>query len=131
MNGSLPGSSVQRIFQARILEWVAISFSRDLLGPGIKLKSPALAGGLFTTEPPGTPVAFLWWSTDVRQAPSYLKDSSASFFFFLFFSFLTDPCMFYETISASIWSGYIRHKNLILTKPDFNKIDSEGLLSLH
>ena len=87
MNGSLPGSSVQRIFQARILEWVAISFSRDLLGPGIKLKSPALAGGLFTTEPPGTPVAFLWWSTDVRQAPSYLKDSSPSFFFFSFFLF--------------------------------------------
>ena len=25
---SLPGSSVHRIFQARILEWVAISFSR-------------------------------------------------------------------------------------------------------
>ena len=27
-NCSLPGSSVHRIFQARILEWVAISFSR-------------------------------------------------------------------------------------------------------
>ena len=43
MDGSLPGSSIHRIFQARILEWVAISFSRDLLGPGVKLKSPALA----------------------------------------------------------------------------------------
>ena len=30
MNCSLPGSSVQGIFQAGILEWVAISFSRDL-----------------------------------------------------------------------------------------------------
>ena len=30
MNGSLPGSFVHRIFQARILEWVAISFSRGL-----------------------------------------------------------------------------------------------------
>ena len=28
MDCSLPGSSVQGIFQARILEWVAISFSR-------------------------------------------------------------------------------------------------------
>ena len=28
MGGSLPGSSVYGIFQARILEWVAISFSR-------------------------------------------------------------------------------------------------------
>ena len=25
----------------------------DLLGPGIKSMSPALAGGFFTTEPPG------------------------------------------------------------------------------
>ena len=33
-------------FQARILEWVAISFSR---GSEI-LMSPALAGGFFTTE---------------------------------------------------------------------------------
>ena len=29
MDCSPPGSSVHRIFQARILEWVAISFSRD------------------------------------------------------------------------------------------------------
>ena len=28
MDYSLPGSSVHRIFQARILEWVAISFSK-------------------------------------------------------------------------------------------------------
>ena len=29
MDCSLPGSSVHGIFQARILEWVAISFSRE------------------------------------------------------------------------------------------------------
>ena len=34
--GSLPGSSVQGIFQARILQWVAIPFSRCLTDPGIK-----------------------------------------------------------------------------------------------
>ena len=28
MDCSLPGSSVHRIFQARILEWVAIAFSK-------------------------------------------------------------------------------------------------------
>ena len=27
MDGSLPGSSVHEIFQARVLEWVAIAFS--------------------------------------------------------------------------------------------------------
>ena len=29
------GSSIHRIFQATVLEWVAISFSRDLPNPGI------------------------------------------------------------------------------------------------
>ena len=52
MDCSLSGSSVLGIFQARILGWVAISFSGDLSDSGIKLASlvsPALAGGLFTT----------------------------------------------------------------------------------
>ena len=31
MDCSLPGSSVRGIFQARVLEWIAISFSRVLL----------------------------------------------------------------------------------------------------
>jgi len=30
MDCSLPGSSIHGILQARILEWVAISFSREL-----------------------------------------------------------------------------------------------------
>ena len=32
---SLPGSSIHGILQARILEWVAIAFSRDLPDPNI------------------------------------------------------------------------------------------------
>ena len=52
---SPPGSSVHGISQARILEWVAISYSRDLPNPGIEpasLVTPALTGGFLTTEPP-------------------------------------------------------------------------------
>ena len=52
MGYTLPGSSAHRISQARMLEWVAISFSRVLPQPGIKPASCALAGGFFTTEPP-------------------------------------------------------------------------------
>ena len=48
---SLPGSSVPMISQARILEWVAIFFSR---------RSSALAGRFFTTEPPGNPLSVHW-----------------------------------------------------------------------
>jgi len=46
---------VHGIFLARILEWAAVSSSGDLPNPGIKPTSPVLAGGFFTTEPPGTP----------------------------------------------------------------------------
>ena len=57
MDCNLPGSCVLEIFQARILEWVAISSSGDLPYPGIELTcpmSPALVDGFFTTEPPIT-----------------------------------------------------------------------------
>ena len=42
MDCSLPGSSLHGILQARVLEWVAISFSSDLPNPGIEPRSPAL-----------------------------------------------------------------------------------------
>ena len=59
MDCSPPGFSVYGIFQARILEWVAISSFRGSSNPGIEpasLATPALAGVLFTTAPPGKPV---------------------------------------------------------------------------
>ena len=49
----MPGSSVHRILQARILEWVAMPSSRDLPNSGIEpvsLMTPALAGRFFTTS---------------------------------------------------------------------------------
>ena len=54
-----PGSSVHGISQARILEWVAISFSRGSSDPGMEPGSPALAGGFFTTQPPRKPMSYL------------------------------------------------------------------------
>ena len=53
---SSPGSSVCGISQARILEWVPFFSPGDLLNPGIKCASATLAGGFFTTEPPGKPL---------------------------------------------------------------------------
>ena len=56
MDCSLPGSSIHGIFQATILEWVAIPTPGDLLDPGTQLASlvsPALVGGFFTTALPG------------------------------------------------------------------------------
>ena len=42
MDCSLPGSTIHGIFQARILEWVAIPSPGDLPDPGIEPGSPAL-----------------------------------------------------------------------------------------
>ena len=53
MDCSPPGSSLHGIFQARILEWVAISFSRGLPDPGIEPRSPSLQADALTSEPPG------------------------------------------------------------------------------
>ena len=49
---SLPGSSVHGILQARILEWVAIPFSRGYSYPGLKPRSPALKADSLPSEPP-------------------------------------------------------------------------------
>ena len=52
----LPGSSVHGMSQARILKWVAISISRGSSQPrDWTEESPTMAGGFFTTEPPGKP----------------------------------------------------------------------------
>ena len=55
MDCSSPGSSAHRNSQARILEWVAISFSRDLLNPEIEPGSPAFQADALTSEPPCAP----------------------------------------------------------------------------
>ena len=56
MDCSLPGSSLQGTFQARILQWVAISSSKGSVPPRYLALSPALAGRFFTSEPPEKPM---------------------------------------------------------------------------
>ena len=55
MDYSLPHSSVHAIVQARILEWVAISFSRGSSHPRTRTQVSRIAGSFFTSEPPGKP----------------------------------------------------------------------------
>ena len=58
MDYSPPGSSVHRFSQARILEWVAISFFRGSSWPRDRTHVSYigwLAGRFFTAEPPGKP----------------------------------------------------------------------------
>ena len=48
LNSSLPGSSVCGIFQAGILEWVAISFSMGSSRSRDQIQVSCIAGGFFT-----------------------------------------------------------------------------------
>ena len=53
MDCSLPGSSLHGILQARVLEWVAISFSMGSSQPRDQPGSPAVQADALTSEPPG------------------------------------------------------------------------------
>ena len=53
--------TVHGILQARILEWVAFPFSRDVPHPGIEPRSPALQADSLPAEPHGKPKG--WWDT--------------------------------------------------------------------
>ena len=52
MDCRLPGSSVHGIFQARIPEWVAVSFSRGSSKPRNRTGSPTLQADALPSEPP-------------------------------------------------------------------------------
>ena len=55
MDCSPPGSSIHGISQARILEWVAIPFSRGSSQSRDQTHFSYIAGGFFTTKPWGQP----------------------------------------------------------------------------
>ena len=76
MDCSPPGSSVHGISQARILEWVAISFSRGSSQPRDLTHVSCLAGRFFTTLPPGKPIL-----NKTTVTPQSREDLSLSLFF--------------------------------------------------
>ena len=55
---SIPGSSIYGIFQARVLEWVAISFSRGSSRTRIEPGSPTLQTDALPSESPGKPLIY-------------------------------------------------------------------------
>ena len=55
MDCSPSGSSVHGIFQARILEWLAISFSRDIPNPEMEPKAPVYPALQVDFLPPEQP----------------------------------------------------------------------------
>ena len=53
VDSSPPGSSVHVVLQARILEWVTITFSRGSFYPRDRTWVSCIAGRLFAISPPG------------------------------------------------------------------------------
>ena len=76
MDYSLAGSSVHGISQAAYWSGVSFPSPGDLLNPGIKPASPALAGRFFTTELPGKPLSILYTISIVYTCQSQSLNSS-------------------------------------------------------
>ena len=78
-----PGSSVCRIFQARILEWAAISSSRGSSWPRDQIWVSCIAGGFFTTEPSWGEKKCVWLAQAILSgnSPPGSHDNSKDFCF--------------------------------------------------
>ena len=73
MDCSLQASSVHGILQAKMLEWVAIRFKRDLPDSGIEPKFPTLQADSLPSEPPGKPIYRILFSQSQEGNPVYLQ----------------------------------------------------------
>ena len=78
MDCSLSGSSVHGILQARILEWVAVSFSRGFSRSRDWTQVSCIAGRLFTIWTTREAPAFVWLATIPRVLMSYCFQSTSS-----------------------------------------------------
>ena len=69
---SLPGFSVHGIFQARVLEWVAISFSGGSSWPRDQTRVSHIVGRCFyRLSHQGSYLHFLWHSLSDRKSPRF------------------------------------------------------------
>ena len=78
MNCSPPGSSVHRIFQARIQEWVAISFSRASSGPRGWTGVSCIFGRCFTIWASREGQTHMPYEPAINSMPRYTLTRNAS-----------------------------------------------------
>ena len=97
---SLTGSSIHGIFQASILEWIAISFSGDLPNPGIEPVSPDSPA----LQADSLPLSHLGsWYLDNNILKMLLDDENLSK---LIVAMVTPLCE-YDIIDSFQWVNYI------------------------
>ena len=74
MDCSLPGSSVHGILQIRILEGVAIFFSRGSFRPRDRIQVSCTAGRLFTIQATREATVFICISSDINEGEYLLMN---------------------------------------------------------
>ena len=97
MDYNPPGSSVHGILQARILEWVAVPFSRGSSRPRDQTQLSCIAGRLFTMEPLGKPTP------------------SCSFGFSALGKPVASPCLYYQGHVLAPWHSHCVIRDKLLT----------------
>ena len=90
MNCSLPGSSGHGIFQARVLEWVAISFFRGSSWPRNQTQVSCIAGRRFSI-----------WAT--RETPELGKEYVKAIY-------CHPACLIYMQSTSREMPGWMKHK---------------------
>ena len=93
MGCSLPGSTIRGIFQARILEWVAISFSRRSSQPRDWTQVCRIVGRCFT----------LWANREVRVTDTIKK--APHLYSHIFLSYFWCSCILKLAILEHIWNS--------------------------
>ena len=73
MDCSSPGSSVHGIFQAKVLEWVAISFSRGSSQPRDQTQVSCIIEDALPSELPGKPLLSASCVLNIVPDTYYLK----------------------------------------------------------
>ena len=102
MDCSPPGSSVHGIRQARLLEWVAIPFSKGFSRPRDRTRVSCIAGRFFTV-----------WAT--REANNYYQVAQIRLLFF--FTFLKRSCNFRRINAGNLPRKYVKKRVGRLTCP--------------
>ena len=93
-----PFHTVYEILQARILEWVAIPFSRGSSQPKDRTQVSCIAGGFFTT---------CWATREAHCLQGVMSKSNVSWIF---------PAIFWEFYSLAIYIRYTVFIELIFVR---------------
>ena len=116
---SLPGSSVHGIFQARVLEWVAISFSRGSSQPRDQTHVSCIGRRvLYHSSPQGGPFSYLPYcqSLITSTLTSLIHLELSCFLCQIGVEFLPQNFFFYIILYLKLAKKNIKNFNIALTQ---------------